>query len=384
MGMDLALAQTNRDLLHQVKSMRSTLQEVDVPRVLEPYRASLDSLCDDISSRVERNFDILDKGIEALQLDVLHATSTCSRLLEVVNNRLAAALVRVHPRDYLALSVVGWLHEAHDSTRGKAFAVSSGQFAVYPHESWPVVYYVPTSSQNALRYLPLLFHEFGHVLYALRKLEMDDLVEEFQIPLKRMLSPRAIRDGQPTNDPTRRQVLTAWHDYWTQEVFCDAVGLTIGGPGFLQAFSHYFRFRASEDYFQYQDDQLQRRHPVTALRVELLLERAERLGLGALAADVRRDWRNAAKLFGVTTDYQGVWDPLLSQQLHDIVDDMIVETKPFDYRAADDDCPQPMINADWQSFCDADSIDYLTPEQTSIDDWIRAAEQKFVRRIVEN
>ena len=367
-----ALVQTNCDLLHQVRALRQTLCEAKIPSVLKPYRTSVDQICADIENRLQRNLQLLESGIDSLHSDVLYDTSNCWFLFDLVNNRLAAALIRAHVRDKLALSIIQWLHNVHEQTRNKPFAIYTGQFAVYPDEHWPVIYFIPTSSQVGLRYLPLVFHEFGHLLYALAKPEMDDLVEEFQRSLKRVLAPRAIRDGQPTNNSTRQKVLTAWHDYWLQEVFCDAVGLTIGGRGFLYAFSHYFQFRSSQEYFRRQQDQLLRRHPVTVLRIQLLVDRAERLGLAEHSSMVQKNWRFASKLYGVSADYQGTWDDSLRSTLQDLVDDMLEETSPFDFRQADDSCPQSLIDADWDRF-NASSEDFMDSEQASVSQWMDLA-----------
>lgn len=371
--MNNALAQTNRDLLHQVSALRETLTGVEIPVVLERYRQSINGICALIEARLAQNLSTLDYGVEAVHTDVLHATASCCRLFDLVNSQLAAAIIRVNERDKLALSVIAWLHGVHASTREKAFGLSSGQFAVYPHKDWPVIYYLPASSQMAVRYLPLLFHEFGHLLYALSKPEMDDLVAEFQRDLKRALTPRAIRDGQTSNDAIRRQVLVAWRDYWTQEVYCDAVGLTIGGASFLHAFSHYFRFRSSEEYFRKQADQLQRRHPVTLLRIQLLVERAERYGLGDAASAVKRDWRKTAALFGVSADFQGTWIDSLSEPLHDVLDDMLEEAQPFVYRNTEAASPLAMIDDAWQSFNAAEGGEYIDVERDSVTTWLRVA-----------
>ncbi len=71
---------------------------------------------------------------------------------------------------------------------------------------------------------------------------------------------------------------------------CQTADLHIGCPTFLQVFSYHFRFRSSEEYFVRQDEQLRRRHPVTWLRMHILVDRAERLGLGNVAGQVRAEW----------------------------------------------------------------------------------------------
>ena len=53
----------------------------------------------------------------------------------------------------------------------------------------PLIYMMPPSAQQGLLYLPLFFHEFGHLLYACHKPEMDALVRELQENLAELLEP---------------------------------------------------------------------------------------------------------------------------------------------------------------------------------------------------
>lgn len=290
--MKSALSQTNRDLLHQVSALREALRVTQLPALLERYRASVIDICSVLEANLAKNLVVLELGVDSVRPDVLYQTSACCQLFDIINNRLSAPVIRYHERDLLALTVLDWLHQAHPATRGKPFGLASGVFSIFPHPKWPAIYFMPISSQIAVRYLPLLYHEFAHLLYALSKPELDDLIVDFQKIVKRALAPRAIRDGQSSNDEIRRQIQTAWRESWAQEIYCDAVGLTIGGASFLHAFSHYFRFRSSDEYFRRQDVLLRLRHPVTWLRIQLLVTRAERYGLGDAARLVRKEWRD--------------------------------------------------------------------------------------------
>lgn len=370
--MKTTLSQTNRDLLHQVSALRETLRITKLPVLLERYRGSVIDICLALEAQLAKNLVILDLGVDSVLPDILYQTSGCCQLFDLVNNQLSAPVVRYHERDLLALTVLDWLHGAHPKTRDKPFGVSSGGFSIYPYPKWPVTYFMPVSSQMAVRYLPLLYHEFAHLLYVLSKPELDDLIADFQKVVKRALAPRAIRDGQPSNDHVRRDIQTAWREYWAQEIYCDAVGLTIGGASFLHAFSHYFRFRSSGEYFQRQDAQLRRRHPVTWLRIQLLVARAERYGLGDAARGVKKEWRDTAELFQVPADFQGTWVDTLFTPMGELLDDMLEETSPFDFRHASDQAPHAMIEEAWSGFLNNATSDYLLTERASIAEWLRA------------
>jgi hypothetical protein len=370
--MEAALSQTNSDLLHQVSTLRESLCAANVPPILERYRDSVVIICAALEARLEKNVAVLKHGVQSVYTDVLYNTEDCFRYFDLVNTQLAAPVIRYHDRDLLALSVLDWLHSVHAATREKPFGLSSGSFAIYPLLAWPAIYFLPVSSQLAVRYLPLLYHEFGHLLYVLSKPEMDDLLAEFQHTIRKAFSPRSIRDSQPSNDIVRQQILSAWREYWAQEIYCDAVGLTIGGASFLHAFSHFFRFRSGEEYFRRQEDQLRRRHPVTWLRVQLLLHRAERYGLGEAAASVRKEWRATAELFGVTADFQGTWVDSLTEPVAQLLDDMLEETSPVDFRDVDSAAPHGMIDEAWSRFVLAEGGDYVPGECELVADWLRA------------
>ena len=73
-----------------------------------------------------------------------------------------------------------FLHDSNAKTATLPFGLSDGSFAIYPTDKIPPIYLVPTSRQTTLLYLPLLFHEFGHLLYACHKTELDELVKDLQ------------------------------------------------------------------------------------------------------------------------------------------------------------------------------------------------------------
>lgn len=65
-----------------------------------------------------------------------------------------------------------------------------------PDLRFPVIYYMPSSSQRGLLYLALFFHEFGHLLYACHKREMDDLIRSLLEEIENLLKPVIELDDQ--------------------------------------------------------------------------------------------------------------------------------------------------------------------------------------------
>jgi hypothetical protein len=97
------------------------------------------------------------------------------------------------PTDRLCLTVITWLHREHPSTAPYPAATSDGSPAIWPFTSLAPIYFFPCAEQRRLLYLPLFFHEFGHLLYACHKREMDDLDEQLQRDIAQVLVRRARR-----------------------------------------------------------------------------------------------------------------------------------------------------------------------------------------------
>src|SRR5439155_7631987 len=104
---------------------------------------------------------------------------------------------------------------------------------------------------RGLLYQALYFHEFGHLLYVCHMQEMDDLVRALQGEIEDILTPPAQRNDRHADvqTATRQTIAYTWYR-WAQEFFCDAVGLTIGGPCFLRAFSGYLGTMDRGDFYR--------------------------------------------------------------------------------------------------------------------------------------
>ncbi|UCC31313.1 MAG: hypothetical protein JSU86_03370 [Phycisphaerales bacterium] len=364
------LAQTNRDLLHQVSVLRTAISSANVATLMKPYVESVLAMCEALHLEALRQLKDLAYRLEGTIPDILEATQRAGNLLDLVNTRFAPPIIRFAQDDCLPLAFINWLHEEHAVTRGKPFAVSDGGFAVYPTPDWPIVYFLPVTRRMTLLLLPFLIHEFGHLLYACHKPELDELVGEFQQRVARVLAPTTVRDrGPATNDEgSQRAVAEAWYP-WTQEVFCDAVGLAVGGESYLKAFSHYFRFRSSQEYYLPRRDQLLRRHPVTRIRTTMLVDRARQLGLSGAASEVAEVWLLTARTLGILEDYEGTWVDELFIPLREIIDNMLEESSPVSYSALPESAPLPTINEAWSRF-EKNEPDFAAWEKSAIDTYL--------------
>jgi hypothetical protein len=374
---DLLVA-ANKDLLHQITTTQELLGAAAVPAELTRYRSDIERICDQLRLGVLRSLKDLQYNLPDTFGLILQQTQQWTSAFELVNTRLVGPVIRSKQEDRIALILLRWLHDEHPKAAGRSFAVSDGGFAVYPTADWPILYFLPSSRQRTFHYLPLLFHEFGHLLHVLFEPEMDELVADFQTVVSDALAPMTVRHraGADAQDAFRKQAVLAWYE-WVQEFFCDAVGLTLGGPCFLKAFWNYFRTRSVDEFYLPRNKQLASRHPVTWLRVRMLVDRARKFGLTAVADEIEEGWHETAKTLGVREEYEGMWSEEFFAPLRKTLDDMLEEASP---RKFTDDDLKPyartgsllaLLHESWQAF-DSNPAGYRAWEKGMIDVLLRS------------
>lgn len=319
----------NRALLLDLEELTRALASSNIPRELQPYRDRLLSVCEQLQRMTNRNITDLALGQDWILEDVLSNTKQVTQYVRLLSARLAAPVLRALPRDRLSLAIIGWVHREHQITASIPAAFADGDCSIWPFVDIAPIYFFPCLEQRGLLYQPLYFHEFGHLLYVCHKQEMDDLVGELQREIEDMLMPASQRndihaDAQAAH---RQSVVDTWYK-WAQELFCDAVGLTIGGPCFLRAFSGYLGTMERGDFYRQPSDLRRSEHPVTWLRVRLLVERARRAGFPQVATEINAEWRLVAGTMGVAEDYHGFYDEALEGAVMRTIDDMLTEASP--------------------------------------------------------
>jgi hypothetical protein len=243
---------------------------------------------------------------------------------------------------------------------------------------------MPSSRQQGLLMLPLFFHEFGHVLYCYHQQELNNLIRDFQNDITELLTPKSIRDDIWTEKETqkRNRIIEIWYS-WMVEIFCDAVGFTIGGPSFLNAFSMYFRLRGSWEFHMPEEELWKTEHPISVLRMRLIAERAENQGCTAEAKNIQKDWEKIAKVLGLNEDYYGFLNQDFYEPIRRTVNDMLIEASPYKFSEEDisdkewnptSSTPVHLLNRAWSVFSN-DPQNYQNWEQGAIKDllsWNRA------------
>jgi hypothetical protein len=229
----------------------------------------------------------------------------------------------------VCLLTIQWLHQQHEGTRQYPAAYVDDECAISPFIHITPMYRFPCLEQRGLLFQPLFFHEFGHLLYKCHEREMNDLVADLQREVEAILIPLSQRNDRHAEAQATalQEVVDAWYK-WIQELFCDAVGLTIGGPSFLDSFSEYLMRLQTGDFSMPASELAGSSHPVTWLRIQLLADRARAQGIEVLADHVEDIWRDCCSALGVLDDYHGYYEPSFKDVIHRTIDDMLTEASP--------------------------------------------------------
>jgi hypothetical protein len=376
----LILTQRNVSLGHDLRALAASLQAATIPARLEPYRSRLTTICRDYADLSDRHLLLLSLAQDRILDDVLSGTQQATQVVRLLTGRFAASVLRSDARDALCLKVIEWMHGVHPKTAPLPAAFESGDVAVRPFLRIAPIYSFPCLEQHGILFQPLHLHEFGHVLYVLHKPEMDDLVKEIQQVVEDVLQPLSQRNDRHAETQAARQqaVVNTWYA-WAQEFFCDAVGLTMGGPAYLCAFSGYCGNLSRTDFYRADKDLRNSAHPVTWLRIHFLARRASELGFAGLAREVEEEWVVLANTMGVTEDYHGYYDEAIEDDLHRILGDMLLEvdTRQFlpdesvpsrDIQATD--TPIHLMNRAWQLH-QRDPVQYPAWEARALLDYLQ-------------
>jgi len=378
------LKSNNDDLLREIRLSRSQIHDKPVPNELSLYKNWLDGYLDHLEKLISENFYYLSLNEDSIIPEILDKTQSITRDFRVLSSRFLPPIVRLNNTDTLCLKILSWLHGNHEQSKGKPFAVSDGVFSIYASKEIPLIYFLPTSSQQSLLHTPLFFHEFGHFLYAFHKQEMDDLVKGLQADLEEyLIIPFQQNDSKHSKEKEKAaSIIETWFD-WTQELFCDAVGLHIGGASYLHAFSHYLRMIGRGSFYVPEKDLNKSSHPISWLRVMFLAERAVRYGLVEEAKDIQSDWNKIAAVLGESGNYHGYFKDQYRAPIIETVDKMIVEANPIYF--SDHNLPVidfdpdvnnfiQLVNVAWTKY-KSDINSYSAWEQSIFQHYIAASEK---------
>jgi len=374
------LRQSNVDLLREIARLELVLSSVSVLPELSAYHEQISKVCEVLHKQGRQNLHDLDLNKDEILPDILSGTQNLAKLFRLYNEHFASPILRSLPSDRLCLRVITWLHANHPKTQNVPAGLSDGGFRIWPEPRLPIVYFMPPSRQRGLLYLPLFFHEFGHLLYACHEPEMDNLVRELQEAISDLLEPVSQRDDLQAreNAKVRQAIVERWYE-WIQELFCDVVGFTIGGPCFIHAFSMYLRMGGRDEFHLPQEELESSRHPVTWLRIRLLADRAHLMGWSAEADELENEWGKIAATMGITEEHYGFYDDRFLPSIRQTIDDMLTEASPYYQFSAEDVSPSDwnpessspvhLLNRAWSIFLNNPSV-YDSWEDQAISDFL--------------
>ena len=373
------LRQSNLDLLREIERLGSILPTAQVPRELSPYHEWVSSSCDSLRVRVLQNLQDLKLNRDEILVDILSSTQEITRGFQLYNEKLISPILRSLPSDRLCLRLLRWLHMNHQQTGSFPAGLTDGEFGVWPAPPFPTIYFMPSLAQRGLLYLPLFFHEFGHLLYACHKQELDDLVSDLQSEIADLLRPASQRnDLHSQTEAERHKTIVETYYAWAQELFCDAVGLSIGGPCFARAFSMYLRMTGRGAFHQPPEELTSSPHPVAWLRMRLIGGRARRLSLSPEANVLEAVWETIAGTLRVDEDYYGFYDDKFLPTILQTLDSMLVEVSPYQFTDRDisssewgprSSSPIHLLNRAWSIFLN-DPGDYPAWEKNAISSFL--------------
>ncbi|NPV89971.1 MAG: hypothetical protein HPY50_04250 [Firmicutes bacterium] len=327
--MHTILLSRNYSLLNQILDLKSVIKAATILPELEHYRSSIYNACITLCGVVERNIKDLSLGNDSIIEDILSNTHQATYYIRLIGSRLTSPILRASENDRLSLLTIKWLHQQSPKTVIFPPAFHDGSTAIWPFIQFAPVYYLSFFDQKGLLFQPLLFHEYGHLLYACHRDEMNDLVGELQTKIDNNLLPNSQRNDRYANNQAkiRQQIVNTWYS-WIQELFCDAIGLLIGGPCFIHAISSRLSTMNPSDFYQQSSYMMNSSHPITWLRIQLIAARAMPLGYQDTAELLLQEWNLIKKSMGITEDYHGFYDVKLENDITRIINDMITEAEP--------------------------------------------------------
>lgn len=381
------LRQNNLDLLREVRRVKQLLvdSESRIPNELERYYNWARSTCQEYETHIEQNLKFLKLPTDDILQNVHSRTQSYVRGFRLFDQMQVSPIVRAAASDRLSLILIQWMHKRHSQVHGLPAAISDGATGIWTSTSreQPILYLLPCTVQRGLLYLPLLFHEIGHQLYLIHKPEMDALVEDLQGEILSLVRPSVRRNDRQEGREKKRHnaIVETWYE-WAQELFCDAVGFTVGGPAFLHAFSMFMRMRGRGQFHEPSEHLVHRSHPVAWIRVQLLADRARATGFSSVADALEEDWSEVASSHGVTEDYYGFYDESFLPVVRLTLDHMIVETNPCEFSIEDTlsesrieelvEKPARLLNRAWEVFLNAPS-DYGDWEERAIEVFLQSS-----------
>jgi hypothetical protein len=374
------LESRNRIALREIAALEVALTGHSTAPFLAAYRTKLLQFAQQCRQQAQKNLHLLSIGIDELLDDIRSWTALVLENVRVATQLLAGPLLRASKCDRLPIKIVSWIHSTNPRSALMPAVCRDGDPAVLPLIDFTPIYQFPTLKQESLLYLPLYFHEFGHVIYAIHRPEMDELVKELQDFILDKLQPMSHRNDLRAKRQRELQTAVAvtWYA-WTQELFCDAVGLLMAGPAYGYAFSEYLLRLDRGDFCLERLALAYSSHPITWLRIKFLVSRARVLGYTEMASELEYHWSSVADSLGVIEDFFGFFESPWMDKIEKTLGDMLIETSPCactneealaEKKWSPESSPVLLLNRAWQ-MARTNPDSFLAWETSAIADFLK-------------
>jgi len=189
------LQRRNHDVKQDLDQIVALVSRTQIPVELEPYRIAFLARTRLLLNSCRENLALLSTGEDSLLADVLSETSTLVQYTRLLKFRYLRGLYRAMDWDRVCLRTITWLHKEHEQTKDYPAVFADDDVSIVPSKGLPF-YFFPCLEQRGLRFQPLFFHEFGHLLYKCHESELDSLVGDFQQFVESELLPVSQRNDQ--------------------------------------------------------------------------------------------------------------------------------------------------------------------------------------------
>lgn len=356
------LRESNVALSNEIERLLDALREakITIPEELRRYHDDITILCELCWQQITRNVEYLDLELDDPDFlqDILSNTQAATQKLRRLDYQ-ASPILRARNTDRLCLKILRWLHATHPKTENVSVAFYDLEFSIWTYGK-PPIYFIPPAAQHSLLYLPLSFHEYGHLLDEFYQPKRDNLIHELQAEIQEILRPAVQRnDGYTQKEESDQSVIVETWYKWAQEIFCDDVGFVMGGPSFVYALSMYSRLLARSEYYIKQEKLAYRQHPVTWIRIQLIADLAYRMGYDAVAETLQGTWDTIAREMNIVEDYSGFYDPAFLPAIQQTIDNMLIVTRPRQFQEWEISTteteltftsPIALVNTAWRKF----------------------------------
>lgn len=348
----------NAALMRDWIELETSLSGPQIPLLLEPYRIKIVGYCQHYRLDTEVSLALLQMQNDSILEDLLSKTQVATNSLRIISNRLATPVLRASSGDALCLKILTWIHQSHAETSFIPAAFASGDVAILPMMRDMFIYFFPGLEQHGLLFQPLHYHEFGHGLYVLHKPEMDALVKDLQVSIFDMLTPLSQRNDRHAEEAAKKQKAVVNRSFLLKLLQYTENAYRYAGPPIVSpTASQKISWAQSNHLYRVSEDLERSKHPVTWLRIRLLVHRARKMGLSETALRVEREWETLARVMQIDEDYHGFYEDTMEDEVHRAINDMLAEASPREFlqeeimsedQVRSDDSSVTLVNQAWR------------------------------------